>query len=199
MHLEYELTQEDLTRVQAQLIEARRQWMRESPLFFVGGMGLVGLLAWPAWSQLTQANPFFDLPGVRTYFYLAAVLIAGGAVWLLRTTIPQPKFAKLNAWSARRMGKVAAQKSVFGPIRIELTEHALVRTNSVDTLSVPWVEVRRVLHSPELVTVQLRKQRRVVLIPARAFPSEEAAQRFVSELERRVMNKPVVLPSVAGG
>jgi mycoredoxin len=112
-----------------------------------------------------------------------------------KASLPVLHTPRLDAWAARRMARKAVRQSVLGPITVTMTEEGLVRRNSAGELRVAWSEVQDILSSPQLVTVRLKGQQRVILIPTRAFADAASAAAFRERLETLAGRKASAPPS----
>lgn len=183
MEISYLLTEDDLYEAQLQLLVARREALRKSPrrlLFAVAGAGLIG---WPLWVLGTQAHPLLSEALPRLIAFLLVLGAAATILSPLMSYLPVIHTPRLDAWAARRMARKAVRQSVLGPITVAMTEEGLVRRNSAGELRVAWSEVQDILSSPQLVTVRIQGQQRVILVPTRAFADAASAAAFRERLE----------------
>jgi mycoredoxin len=190
MEISYELTEDDLREVQAQLLVRRREEMRQSTrvlvLFLLGS----GVLCWPLWRSMMGNNLLLSETALGVVAYLLMLSVVGAVSYALRSR-PVARNPQLDAWMARRMARQAARQSVFGPITVTLGEEGVVRKNSEGELRMAWSEVRDILRSPRLLTLRLQRQQRVILVPTRAFPDEANATAFRERLEALAGRKSV--------
>lgn len=178
MRLQFELTPDDLLEVQKQLLAVRRERMRRSPRVLLLAMALTAAIAWPL--MRVVLGP--DAPQLSFWYFGGLMVVAGLGVAVIQPFIPPVKLERLRSWSAQRLNRLAQAKSVFGAITVTLDDDALVRTNSVDTVRIPWAEVTRVMRSTTVLTAQLQGERRVIVIPRRAFPDPLTASAFEERL-----------------
>ena len=161
MEHSFELNEDDLTEVQAQLIVLRREALQSSPVLFVAVAALVGLTAWALVPLFTSA---LTLPRFFVIWVGAALLAL-----LLTPQLSRVRSARLDRWSARRMARAAVKQSVLGAVTVQLGDKELVRRNSAGELRVAWSQVQDLLVSPGLLTLRLRGSGRVLLLPTRAL------------------------------
>jgi hypothetical protein len=178
MKVTYELTEADLLDVQLQLLVHHQQRLRESRLFLLFAICGAGAITYPLW--LAWFGPH------RPATFLLTVVLAGVIVRLLLPYLPVPRYRRLNAWRARKMNKRALAASVLGPVEVTLADDAVVRTNSRDELRVPWSELTWLHRSAAVLTLRIRKQHRVIVIPRRALQDEPA---FTARLEALAKKK----------
>jgi hypothetical protein len=198
--VQFELTEEDLFRLQVQTVMRRRQRMlrlQRSPAYFAVVVALAGALVWPLWVRafpLTCATQ--RQQDARLLLYLGVLLAAAGAAWILsRLMLRRPaQLRRLTLWSARRMARTAARRSVLGPTSVTLEPDALVRTNASGARRLAWSEIGEVLASPEILSLRIRGENRIVVIPSRAFPDQPAADRFRALVEMAAGRQAIDVP-----
>jgi glutaredoxin len=183
MFISYELTEDDLREVQAQLLVVRREALLSNPRWFLLAMAVVGLLGWPVWVFLTRDDALLSRTPPRLVVFLLALAVVGAIAFTLRTRVAPRRMPGLDVWLARRMARQAARRSVLGPITVTLSEEGLARRNSEAELQVAWSEVEELLWSSSVLTTRLVGQQRVILVPRRAFPDEASATAFRERLE----------------
>lgn len=185
MRLSFELTEDDLRDLQLLQLALRRTRVLTSTGYFLLTVVGAGLLLWPVYrwgmERIPGAPTGWDQLGV----YLVAVAIAAAVAALLRRRFPVPRFSRLRAWSAGRMTRSALNRSILGPVSIELGPEAIVRTNPVDALRVPWAGIVRLVCAPRLCALWVAGGRRVLLLPSRAFADPRSLQAFRAEVETR--------------
>lgn len=190
MERSYELTTEDLVEVQAQFLAARRERLVTGIWPLAGSMLLVAVIGWPLAAMLLK-QPVLGVPTTRaavTYLLLLGLAVA--IVHPLRKRLPAS--TRTRRWSAERLGRAMARRSVLGPIHLVVDGAGLTRTNAVGDLRVSAGEVRGVLESGWGLTLQLRGAR-VIPVPARAHPSPEAAKQFRDAVD--ALRPPVASPA----
>jgi glutaredoxin len=183
MEISYLLTEDDLYEAQRQLLAARREALTTSPrrfLFAVAGAGLIG---WPLWVLVTRTHPLLSETLPRLITFLLVLGAAAAIVSPLKSYLPVLRTSRLDAWAARRMARRAVRQSVLGPVTVVMTEAGLVRKNSTGELRVAWSEVQDILSAPQLIIVRLKGQRRVILVPTRAFADAASAAAFRDRME----------------
>ena len=177
MDYSFELSEDDLTEVQAQLLVLRREALQASPLMFLLLAAFVGLTGWVLLPLFMSA---ITLPRFFALWVFAALLAL-----LLTPHLGRFRSARLDRASARRMARQAARKSVFGPVTVQLGDEELVRRNAAGELCLAWSQVQDVLVSSSVLTLRLRGDSRVVLLPARAIPDVAALRERLERLTGR--------------
>ncbi|HET9452462.1 MAG TPA: glutaredoxin family protein [Aggregicoccus sp.] len=177
MDYSFELTEEDLAEVQAQYLVLRREALLTSPFLFLLVAAFVGLAGWTLMPLLVSA---LTLPRFFVMWVLAALLAL-----LLMPHLGHLRSARVDRWNARRMARGAARRSVLGPVTVQLGDDALVRRNAAGEQRFTWSEVQEVLVSPRVLTLRLRGDNRVILLPTRALPDAAAVRERVQRLVGR--------------
>ena len=181
MRFEFELTAGDLESVHRQLAGHRAKRVRESPITLGVAVVVAAIVVWPLWRTWLLA----DDPGpLGVAAFAGVVAFAAAIAFATRRILPVPRYRRLRAWSARRSTKAALKRSVLGPVVVEVTEQGFVRTNTADTRTFGFAEAKWLLDSPGLLTVVLRKDRRVLLLPDRVFPNGLARDQVKVRLEQ---------------
>jgi glutaredoxin len=177
MELSYELNEQDLVEVQAQRIALRREAMQGNPVMFLAITAFAGVLG-------SSLSPLFisalTLPRFFVLWMCAALIALPLTMWLGRLRLP-----RVDGWSARRIAREAARKSVLGPVTVLLEEDQLVRRNAAGELTLAWSQVKDVLVSERVLTLRLREGTRVILLPTRALADPAAVRERLERLVGR--------------
>ena len=174
MEHSFELNEDDLIEVQAQLIVLRREALLSRPVMFLGVAAIAGLVGWALMPLFMRA---ITLPRFFALWVVAAMI----ALWLT-PYLGRLRSARVDRWSARRMAQAAARQSVLGPVTVQFEEAGLVRHNAAGELRVAWSQVKDLLFSPELLTLRLRDSARVILLPTRALADVTTVRRRLEQL-----------------
>lgn len=192
MEISYALTEDDLYEAQLQLLLARREALRNSPLRFMFAVAGGALLGWPLWVSVAEGHPLLSEPLPRVIAFLLVLGAAAALIFPLKSLLPVLHFSRLDAWTARRMTERATRQSVLGPVTVTLTEEGVVRRNTAGEMRVAWNEVQDILSSPRLLLLRLQGQQRVILLPTRAFPDAASEASFREHLELLSGRKPAL-------
>lgn len=197
MRIAYTLEEADLEAVLMQLSlsqsERVRAWLervRTGPVWrhlafnLLLGMA-VGALVLPLWTAFIQELALYPVA-------VAVALVIATAIQRFKAP-RRLKLSRFSRWSVRRQLRGARARSVLGPIEIALGDGGLARKNRTGEANIPWSEVRAVLESPSLFTLALPGNR-VLIAPRRAFPDEESARAFRTEVERRTGKQAIAVP-----
>ena len=168
--------------------------VHRSKLVVLSGGIVAGLVCWPLWRY--GVGRVFGTGATRIGVYVIVILLAGAIAAFLRPRLPRPRFARLYAWSARRMARAGAKRSTFGPVTLTVTDDALVRLNRDGERRIPWSDMSAILVSPSLATVWLRGENRALVVPRRAFSDESAAAEFRALIEKRTGLAWISVPEV---
>jgi len=179
--LTYDLTEDDLGEVQRQTLAARRERMLKSHGVLAGAVVAAAALAWPLWFWLQERRAGSGPVDLRVGPFLFAVIVAAGVAYPLRRKLGTFRFRSLEAWSLRRMTRRSLRASVLGRISVHISDQGLVRKNATGTLEVPWSQVRALYRSGLLLTLLLDTGR-VLVVPRRALPSDEAFQALANSI-----------------
>lgn len=178
MEIAYQLGEEDLREAQGLLLAARRERLRTSPLPFVAAVTVAAVVGSALWGAASPG-------GASPRRFLLAVAAAAALAALLKPLVERLPYRRLDAWTATWLARLAARRSVLGAVRVSVDAEGLLRRNSAGELRVRWDEVRDVLASPRLLLVRLRRQERVILLPARAFQDAATFAAARARLELR--------------
>lgn len=185
MESSFELQEEDLYQVQRQLVILRRERLLHSPFLVLVAVALLAPLAWVFRASFWRNPDIVEgtLPGALEVLFTLAC--AGACVALLVPWLGRfSTSSAVDAWSARRMARVAARRSTFGPVTVALDETGVLRRNASGELRVAWPRVKDLLSTPQLLTLRIDDGRQVLLLPARAFPDAATFESARAQAER---------------
>jgi mycoredoxin len=194
MRVSYDLREEDLVEVQAQLILLRRERLKSSPLFVVALVLLAAPVLWVLRASFWRSPDVLagTLPGLLDF--AVGLTCAGAAVYLALPLIARvPSSRRFDAWSARRMARASARRSLFGPVTLALDEAGLVRTNASGELRLAWSRVKDLLFTERMLTLRLDDGGRVLAVPSRALADAAAFHAAREQVERLSGKRSVII------
>lgn len=177
----FELTVEDLNAAALALLEARsRRWLGSRVLRAVVLAG-AGAITWFLLPWRSPRSRWEDVAVLGVAMVIAAFLMPKIVAFVDRRSF----LHRLQRWSARRVGARLARRSVLGPLALHFGAAHIERTNSVDTITIPYSRVRRVVSAPEVLVLQLRRPSRLLVLPGRAFTPHSTREGLLAHLQGR--------------
>jgi hypothetical protein len=190
LEVHFTLTADDLRDGLRVLQRARVQrWGHSWVVFALSGV----LACWLTWLVVSFLIEPLIGPLWARVAYGVAVLVAVPLMtvrWRARRRRPAREVRRVSAWALDRQVAAALPRSVLGPMVLRVEDTGLWRRNERDERSFSPREVVRLLRGPHGVVVEL-ENRKVLIVPTRAFEPSPGAQPFLEALAR-VTQRPVV-------